>query len=176
MKALGGRGGIAPTHSRPRHWMGVSGQRHAPAALYPRGKDPRYPLYRRLGGPQRRSGHRGYRKNPLPLPGSNPDRPVVQHKLKVNLKCVSCPVHWLVIVKQTRNNRQISKKCNLLDQVLLSPRGRGVLVELVATQHPKVHFSVHQGLPLTLSWDSQMNSLHILTHYLSSVPPLWSSG
>jgi hypothetical protein len=29
--------------------MGVSGQRHAPAALYPRGNDPRYPLYRRLG-------------------------------------------------------------------------------------------------------------------------------
>jgi hypothetical protein len=23
----------------------------------PRGKDPRYPLYRRLGGPQSRSGH-----------------------------------------------------------------------------------------------------------------------
>jgi hypothetical protein len=31
--------------------MEVSGQHHAPAALYPRGKDPRYPLYRRLGGP-----------------------------------------------------------------------------------------------------------------------------
>jgi hypothetical protein len=30
---------------------GVSGQRHGPAALYPREKDPRYPLYRRLGGP-----------------------------------------------------------------------------------------------------------------------------
>jgi hypothetical protein len=29
--------------------MGVSGQYHAPAALYPREKDPRYPLYRRLG-------------------------------------------------------------------------------------------------------------------------------
>jgi hypothetical protein len=53
-----GRGGIAP-HSRPRHWMGVSAQRHAPAALYPRGKDPRYPLYRRLGGPQSRSGFGG---------------------------------------------------------------------------------------------------------------------
>jgi hypothetical protein len=25
--------------------MGVSGQRHAPVALYPQGKDPRYPLY-----------------------------------------------------------------------------------------------------------------------------------
>jgi hypothetical protein len=30
--------------------MGVSSQRHAPAALYPRGKDPRYPLDTRLGG------------------------------------------------------------------------------------------------------------------------------
>jgi hypothetical protein len=55
--------------------MGVSGQRHAPAALYPWGKDPRYPLYRRLGGPQSRSGHRGYRKNPLPLPGIEPRSP-----------------------------------------------------------------------------------------------------
>jgi len=34
--------------------MGVSGQRHAPAALSP-GKT-RYPLYRRLGEPQDRSG------------------------------------------------------------------------------------------------------------------------
>jgi hypothetical protein len=49
--------------------MGVSGQRHAPAALYPRGKDPRYPLDGRLGGPQSRSGHRGYRKNPFASAG-----------------------------------------------------------------------------------------------------------
>ena len=34
--------------------MGVGGQRHAPAALSP-GKT-RYPLYKRLGGPQGRSG------------------------------------------------------------------------------------------------------------------------
>jgi hypothetical protein len=38
---------------------GVSDQRHTPAALYPRGKGPRYPLDRRLGGPQSRSGHGG---------------------------------------------------------------------------------------------------------------------
>jgi len=49
----GERGCIAPTHSRPRHQMEVSGQRHAPAALYPREKD------RRLGGPQSRFEHRG---------------------------------------------------------------------------------------------------------------------
>ena len=34
--------------------MAVDGQRHAPAALSP--VKPRYPLYRRLGGPQDRSG------------------------------------------------------------------------------------------------------------------------
>jgi hypothetical protein len=59
MEAHGGRGGIAPTHTKPRHQMGVSGQRHAPAALYPRRKDPQYPLDRRLVGPQSRSGRRG---------------------------------------------------------------------------------------------------------------------
>jgi hypothetical protein len=57
--AWGVGGGIDPTHSWPRHYIGVSGQHHAPAALYPRGKDPRYPLDRRLGGPQSRSGRRG---------------------------------------------------------------------------------------------------------------------
>jgi hypothetical protein len=35
MEAQGERGCIAPTHSRPRPCMGVSGQRHVPAALYP---------------------------------------------------------------------------------------------------------------------------------------------
>jgi hypothetical protein len=39
--------------------MGVSGQLHAPAALYARVKDPLYPLDRRLGGPQSRFGRRG---------------------------------------------------------------------------------------------------------------------
>jgi len=47
--------------------MGVGGQRHAPAALS-RGKT-RYPLRRRLGGPQGRSG-RVWRI--LPPPGFDP--------------------------------------------------------------------------------------------------------
>jgi hypothetical protein len=51
--------------------MGVGGQRHAPAALTP-GKN-RYPLYRRLGGLQGRSG--GVRKISPPL-GLDP--PTVQ--------------------------------------------------------------------------------------------------
>jgi hypothetical protein len=39
------------------------------------GMDTRYPLDRRLGGPQSWSGHRGYRKYPLPLLGIKPRSP-----------------------------------------------------------------------------------------------------
>jgi hypothetical protein len=49
MKAPGGRGGIAPTHSQSRHLIRVSGQHHAPAALYPRGKDPKVPIGQEAG-------------------------------------------------------------------------------------------------------------------------------
>jgi hypothetical protein len=44
-----GRGGIAPTHSRPRHKMGVSGQHHAPAMLLPLGKGPPVPIGQEAG-------------------------------------------------------------------------------------------------------------------------------
>jgi hypothetical protein len=52
--------------------MGVSGQRHAPAAHYPRGNDPQYPL-----GVDPRAGlNAGARRKVLcPCQGSNPDRP-----------------------------------------------------------------------------------------------------
>jgi hypothetical protein len=47
MEALGGS--IAPTHYRPRHYMGVSGQRHPPAALLPLGKGPPVPIGQETG-------------------------------------------------------------------------------------------------------------------------------
>jgi len=47
----------------------MGGERHAPAALTP-GKN-RFPLYRRLGGPQDRSG----RENLAPTGIRNTDRP-----------------------------------------------------------------------------------------------------
>jgi hypothetical protein len=50
---------------------GSSGQLHAAAGLR-LGKQPRYPLYRRLGGPQSRSGRYGEANIPLPLPGIEP--------------------------------------------------------------------------------------------------------
>jgi hypothetical protein len=47
--------------------MGVGGQRHASAA-FTAGKETRYPLYRRLGGPQGRSG----RVRKISPPGFDP--------------------------------------------------------------------------------------------------------
>jgi hypothetical protein len=55
--------------------MGVSGQRHALAVLYPRGKDPRYPLDRRLVGPRASLDAEARRKILCLCRGSNPDRP-----------------------------------------------------------------------------------------------------
>jgi hypothetical protein len=52
----------------------ASGQLHAPAAL-PQGKSPWYPLDRRLGGPQSRSGRGGEEKNSHPPPGIEPQNP-----------------------------------------------------------------------------------------------------
>jgi hypothetical protein len=49
-----------------------------PPPLYPQGNSPWYPLDRRLGGPQSRSGRRSEEKNSQPPPGIepwNPDRP-----------------------------------------------------------------------------------------------------
>jgi hypothetical protein len=57
---------------------GVSGQHHAPASLYPRGKDSRYPLDRRLDRPQSRYGlKRLDEKSSCLCRGSNLDRLVV---------------------------------------------------------------------------------------------------
>ena len=62
---------------QPRCLTGVGGQRHAPAALPP-GKT-RYPLYRRLGGPQGRSGR--VRKISPPTGIRSLDRPARSESL-----------------------------------------------------------------------------------------------
>jgi hypothetical protein len=43
-----------------------------PRPLYPQGKNPWYPLDKRLGGPQSRSGRGGEEKNSQPPPGIEP--------------------------------------------------------------------------------------------------------
>jgi hypothetical protein len=71
MKTYWGSGGIAPhildLGTRCR-WV-IS---FTPRPLYPQGKSPWYPLDRRLGGPQSRSGRGGEEKNSHPPPGIEP--------------------------------------------------------------------------------------------------------
>jgi hypothetical protein len=84
MKAYWGSGGIAPRilDLGPRWSLVVS---FTPRTLYPHGKSPWYPLDRRLGGPQSRSGRGGEEKNSYPLPGLEP-RIIQSVKLKRKLK------------------------------------------------------------------------------------------
>jgi hypothetical protein len=77
MKTYWGSGGIAPfILDLGTRWRSVIS--FTPRPLYSQGKNPLYPLDRRLGGPQSRSGRGGEEKNSQPPPGIetwNPDRP-----------------------------------------------------------------------------------------------------
>ena len=87
------------------------GERHAPAALPP--EKTRYPLYRRLGGPQGRSGRV---LKILPLPGF--DHRTVQSVASRYIDC-AIPAHTRTVT---------------LIIYILSPRAQYVLIEDVKIQ------------------------------------------
>jgi hypothetical protein len=76
--------------------MEVSSLLDAPAAL-PWGKEPWYPLDRRLGVPQSRSGRGGEEKNSQRLPGLEP--PIIRLIAK---KIVRSPMFSFLIFKTVR--------------------------------------------------------------------------
>ena len=90
--------------------MGVGGQRHAPAALPP-GKTG-YPLYRRLGGHQGRSGRVRKISTPLrfdprtvqPVASRYTDRAIVAHKTFIN---------YMLILLPTKSELKILRLCFL---------------------------------------------------------------
>jgi hypothetical protein len=65
--------GISLLFLWPRRWIGVGGQHHATPRPLCHGKQSRYPLYKKLGGPQGRSGR--VRKISPPTGILSPDRP-----------------------------------------------------------------------------------------------------
>jgi hypothetical protein len=71
----GGRGGIAPTHSRLQHYMGVRGQRHAPAALFPKERTPGTHCTGGWVVPRARLHTEARGKILSPLPGIEPRSP-----------------------------------------------------------------------------------------------------
>jgi hypothetical protein len=75
MKACRWSGGIAPrTRDLGIRWGEWSVSR--PGRFTPKGKSPFYPLTRRLGGPQNKSGRGGEERNSQPLPGV--EAPIIQ--------------------------------------------------------------------------------------------------
>jgi hypothetical protein len=66
--------------------------------LYRQGKSPWYPLYRRLGGPQSRSGRGGEEKNSLSLPGLEPS--IIQLVAQRCTTELSCPLYCCIYLDQ----------------------------------------------------------------------------
>jgi len=75
MKAYWGSGGIAPL-ILASVLDGGEWSASRPWAPYTHGKSPWYPLERRMGGPESRSGQGGQEKNFQPLPVLEP--PIIQ--------------------------------------------------------------------------------------------------
>jgi hypothetical protein len=91
MKAYWGSGSTAPHIDLATRWRQVISVTSWP--LYPQGKSPRYPLDRRLGGPQSRSGCGGEEKNSQNLLGLK--TPIIQPELSqfhhvVSRTCMVC--------------------------------------------------------------------------------------
>jgi hypothetical protein len=81
--------------------MGVGAQRYA-LAVYPR-KETRYPLYRRLGGPQGRSGR--VRKI-SPLPGFD-HRTVQPVASRYTDYAIAAPMHVFLLIKSDRKSAKV---------------------------------------------------------------------
>ena len=81
--------------------MELGGQRHAPAALPP--KKARYPLYRRLGGPQGRSGR--VRKI-SPQPGFEPRtaQPVASRYTNYAIPATAYKINIINLLNNNNNN------------------------------------------------------------------------
>ena len=84
----------------------MRGHRHAPATFYPPGKT-RYPLYRRLGGPQGRSGRE---ENLAPTGIWSPDRPVRSQ----SLYRLSYPVLLNVRYNITNTSKPSTNGCSIM--------------------------------------------------------------
>jgi hypothetical protein len=93
MIAPGRRGSIAPTHSRPLHYIGLSGQRHASAALYPGERIPGTHCTGGWVGPRAGLDTEAREKILSPLPGIEPRSPGRTARSQT-LYCLSYPTHY----------------------------------------------------------------------------------
>ena len=122
--------------------MGVSGQRHATAALTP-GKETRYPLYRRFGEPQGRS--MWLRKiSPSPRFDPRTDQPVASRYncpllLDYTIALYKCNTIFLI-------RKLYSRKGNFYSftlKYLLYSRSQNTQICVATLQHSTVCVTIH---------------------------------
>jgi hypothetical protein len=137
--------------------MAVSGQRHAPAELYPWEKDHRHPLYRRLGGPHSQSGHRGYRKNPFASVGDrtliawSPARSQTLYRLSYPAQ-TSLNIYWnsfsINYLAHTKQKIKLNSGC-------YTPHVTLCFGSRVCVQQP-LHFEIWHWVLFVHQWQTTM--------------------
>jgi hypothetical protein len=111
---------------------GISGQQHAPTTLYPPGKT-RYPLYRRLGGPQ---GWSGWAENLAP-PGFDPwtFQPVVSRYTDSATRPTYCVSTNTILYNDQQMNTIISQIITLPHVSTLLGHPQGACSQYLAKLH-----------------------------------------
>jgi hypothetical protein len=88
-----------------------------PQSLYPQGKSSWYPLDRRLGGPQSRSGDSGEDKNYQPLSGLKP--PIIHPVAQCYTTVLSQLLIWVIFLKITNGLHYTFLYVNSIIRLLL---------------------------------------------------------
>jgi hypothetical protein len=122
----------------------VSGQLHAPAALPP-GKSPRYPFYRRLGGPQSRSGRYGEVK--------------VKYWYYLKLKDFD---FWVPYYRHIRTKQFCVKSSHTLATYVFNNLSNNVIINLFQLNDCMKHKSVGQIAYYRLVF---INEARLLSHF-----------
>jgi hypothetical protein len=105
-----------------------------PGRVLPRGKDPRYPLYRRLAGPQSWSGHRGLRKNPLASVG---DRTSIAQSSSSLSDTILTALLWLLETYVGEDNIKMKFSTERCGKVVSTPASNsGVTGIQILAQRP----------------------------------------
>jgi hypothetical protein len=104
---------------------------------YPKGKSPWYPLDRRLGGPQSRSGRGGEEKNSQPLPGLK--HPIIQPVAQRYITDISL-LSYATLITDKAVTLSLTTDVPLIGRKVtdkLTPWKRVLLEKLIVTQLAK---------------------------------------